>query len=125
MMENKLEVNWREVPRSEMFGRVISAVDASYGEAQENGDENWVRYCENVLFPFLEAEQEKAAASVCRYGSATDNPCTRPATERVDREPDEAPDLCLLHAMSIDVGEKLDDAVHTLECLRGRERKLR
>ncbi len=52
--------DWRELPRSEMFTHVISAVDASYGEAQENGDEQWARRCEEFLFPFLEEEQARA-----------------------------------------------------------------
>ncbi len=125
MTKINLEVNWREVPRSEMFDRVITAVDASYTEAQSIGDENWVRVCENVLFPFLENEQEKAAAPVCHFGSKTDKPCTRPATERVNREPDEAPDLCIVHTMAIEVGGIIDDAVHALECLRDRDRELR
>jgi hypothetical protein len=47
--------------RTEKFGRVITAVDTACGEAQVLGDESYVRYCEEVLFPFLEAEREKAA----------------------------------------------------------------
>jgi hypothetical protein len=47
--------------RTEKFGRVITAVNAACGEAQVLGDENYVRTCEEELFPFLDAEREKAA----------------------------------------------------------------
>jgi hypothetical protein len=52
--------DWREVPRSEMFSNVLAAVAAARGEAMEKGDEQFVRYVEEQLFPFLEAEQERA-----------------------------------------------------------------
>jgi hypothetical protein len=48
--------------RTQMFGHVISAVDAACGEAEAEGDPGYVRYCYEKLFPFLEAEKEKAAA---------------------------------------------------------------
>lgn len=62
-----MQQDWREVSRSEMFERVITAVDSSRGEAEALGDPEWMRYCEDVLFPFLEAEQEKARASESEY----------------------------------------------------------
>ena len=37
--------------------------DGASAEAMENGDEWYVRYCEDVLFPFLEAELEEARKS--------------------------------------------------------------
>ncbi len=52
--------DWRDVPRSEMFARVIVAVDGAKAEAEEAGDERYVRYVEGWLFPFLEAEKEEA-----------------------------------------------------------------
>ena len=55
-----VEQDWREVPRSEMFRRVIVAVDCSRGDAEAHDDPEWMRYCEDVLFPFLEAERERA-----------------------------------------------------------------
>ncbi len=61
--KSAMEENWREVPRSEMFGRVIAAVDCSRGDAEAHGDPAWMRYCEEQLFPFFEAEREKARAS--------------------------------------------------------------
>jgi hypothetical protein len=63
-----MQQDWREVPRSEMFERVITAVDSSRGEAEALDNPEWMRYCEHVLFPFLEAEQEKARASESDYG---------------------------------------------------------
>jgi hypothetical protein len=51
---------WEEIPASEMFTRVITAVDAARGDAEAHGDEEYVRYCNAVLFPFLEREREKA-----------------------------------------------------------------
>jgi hypothetical protein len=56
------EQNWREVPRTEMLERVIIAVDCARGDAEAHGDEGYVDYCEWVLFPFLEAEKERAEA---------------------------------------------------------------
>jgi hypothetical protein len=54
--ENMLEQNWEELPRSEMFRRVILAVDGTRVEAQVREDDGWVRYVEGQLFPFLERE---------------------------------------------------------------------
>ena len=61
--EEALAPDWRDVPRSEMFKRVIVAVDGARAEAQEVGDERYVRHVEAQLFPFLEAEKEKARAA--------------------------------------------------------------
>jgi hypothetical protein len=52
--------DWREQPRSEMFRRVIIAVDWSRGDAEAHDDPNWMRYCDESLFPFLEVEQERS-----------------------------------------------------------------
>lgn len=54
-----LEEDWRETPRPEMLGRLIVALDGAKSEAQEVGDENYVRYADAALLPFLEAELEK------------------------------------------------------------------
>jgi hypothetical protein len=48
---------WREVPRSEMFNRVIVAVDSVRGECLERGDDNYRLYIEESLFPFLEEQK--------------------------------------------------------------------
>lgn len=56
------EQDWRDVPRSELFDRVIVAVDCARGDAEEHGDRSWMRYCDESLFPFLEAEKERAEA---------------------------------------------------------------
>jgi hypothetical protein len=64
MVEKKREEqDWREVPRAEMFERVIIAVDCARGDAEAHGDIGWMRYCDDTLFPFLEAEQERARAA--------------------------------------------------------------
>jgi hypothetical protein len=60
--DEEAALDWRKVPRSEMFERVIVAVDSARSEAMELGDENFVRHCEDVLFPFLVQELEEAAA---------------------------------------------------------------
>jgi hypothetical protein len=62
--EQDAQKDWRERPRSEMLERVIVAVDGAKMEAEEVGDENYVRYIDAALFPFLEAELEKALADV-------------------------------------------------------------
>jgi hypothetical protein len=54
-----LEKDWREIPREEMFERLIVALDGAKAEAEEVGDENYVRHVDTVLFPFLRAELEK------------------------------------------------------------------
>ena len=51
--------DWRKLSRAEMFKRLIVTVDGSKAEAVEVGDENYVRYVDAVLFPFLEAELKK------------------------------------------------------------------
>jgi hypothetical protein len=58
--EQDAQKDWRELPRSEMLERVIVAVDGAKMEAEEVGDENYVRYVDAALFPFLEAELKKA-----------------------------------------------------------------
>jgi hypothetical protein len=58
--EQDAQKDWRELPRSEMLERVIVAVGGAKMEAEEVGDENYVRYIDAALFPFLEAELEKA-----------------------------------------------------------------
>jgi predicted Holliday junction resolvase-like endonuclease len=39
-----------------MFSRVIRAVDSARSEAVEKGEERFVRYVEEQLFPFLPGE---------------------------------------------------------------------
>ncbi len=58
--EQGAQKDWRKLPRSEMFERLIVAVDGAKMEAEEVGDENYVRYVDATLFPFLEAELDKA-----------------------------------------------------------------
>jgi hypothetical protein len=60
--EQDAQKDWRELTRSELLERVIVAVDGAKMEAEEVGDENYVRYVDAALFPFLEAELEKAKA---------------------------------------------------------------
>ncbi len=57
--EQGAQKDWRKLPRSEMFERLIVAVDGAKMEAEEVGDENYVRYVDATLFPFLEAELDK------------------------------------------------------------------
>ena len=51
------DADWREEPRSEMFNRVITAVDCARLEAEARGEEGFPRYVEEQLFPFLEEMQ--------------------------------------------------------------------
>jgi hypothetical protein len=60
-----VEEDWRNRPRSQMIERVILAVDCAKGEAEAGGepglrDEDFVRRCDEELFPFLNAEYERA-----------------------------------------------------------------
>ena len=43
--------------RSELFGGVITHLDAAAGEARETGPEGVAEYIEGVLIPFIEGEQ--------------------------------------------------------------------
>ena len=52
-----IERDWREVPRSEMFSRVIVATDCARIDAIAYGDEDYPRYVEDVLWPFLDNEK--------------------------------------------------------------------
>ncbi|CAA9525519.1 MAG: hypothetical protein AVDCRST_MAG05-3933 [uncultured Rubrobacteraceae bacterium] len=54
--------DWRELPRAEMFDRVIVAVDGAKAVAEQHGDPAFARHVDEALFPFLEAEQERAKA---------------------------------------------------------------
>jgi 5-methylcytosine-specific restriction endonuclease McrA len=54
------EQDRKEVPRSEMFSRVIRAVDGARSEAITNGDVRFARHVEEELFPFLEKEKFNA-----------------------------------------------------------------
>lgn len=56
----EIKEDWRKLPRSEMFERVIVAVEGAKDEAREAGAEHYVRYVDEVLLPFLEAELENA-----------------------------------------------------------------
>lgn len=67
-----LEGDWREIPRSEMLERVIVAVDGAKSEAEEVGDENYVQHVDKMLFPFLNAELEKARGSETENGERGD-----------------------------------------------------
>jgi hypothetical protein len=59
--EGHLDVeNWRAVPRSEMFGRVIGTLNATAAKAFIEGDDHFPPYWWRVLRPFLDAEQETA-----------------------------------------------------------------
>ena len=58
--EGHLDVeDWRAVPRSEMFGRVIGTVNAAAPKAFIEGD-HFPPYWWRVLRPFFDAEQETA-----------------------------------------------------------------
>jgi hypothetical protein len=52
--------DWREKPLSEMFEEVIRAVDCAKGECEEDGDKDFIRLCDEVIFPFLLEEFEMA-----------------------------------------------------------------
>ncbi len=54
-------------------------------------------------FPGFEAE--KSVAPLSMVGSATDNLCVRPATEYVNHNTDETPDMCIVHALLVRVDE--------------------
>ena len=51
--------NWRGVPRSEWFERLILTVDSCRGEGEALGDEATMRRCDEQL-EFLEAEIVRA-----------------------------------------------------------------
>lgn len=52
--------NWRTLGREELIRRAIISLDGAKMEAEEVGDEHYVRHIDMVLFPFLEAELKKA-----------------------------------------------------------------
>jgi hypothetical protein len=54
-----MEQDWREVPRSEWFERLILTVDSTRGEAESLGDEATMRRCDEQI-EFLEAEIVRA-----------------------------------------------------------------
>jgi hypothetical protein len=56
--EQTLE-HWKEVPRAEMFERLILTVDCCRGEGEALGDQATMRRCDEQI-EFLEAEIERA-----------------------------------------------------------------
>ena len=56
-----LERGWENVPRSKLFDLVIGCVDFARSESEQYGDDLYVELIEEVMFPFLEAEEERAA----------------------------------------------------------------
>lgn len=54
--------DWRDRPRAEMLERVIVTVDGAKATVEQQGDPVFARYVDEALFPFLEAEQERAKA---------------------------------------------------------------
>lgn len=62
--------DWRSVPRSELLEMAMVAVDCARGEALAEGDESFVRRCDEVLFPFLEAELAKEGDGPTPFGKA-------------------------------------------------------
>jgi hypothetical protein len=60
--------NWRDVPRSEMFERVILAVDSTRGEAESLGDEATMRRCDEQI-EFLEDEITRAKGAEAQLGN--------------------------------------------------------
>ncbi len=70
-------------------------------------------------------QARKITTRTCTVGSKTDDPCTRPATEHVFADADEAPDTCLVHAILAEMGEVQEMAEHVLIKYRQRERLLR
>lgn len=52
--------DWRTLGREELLKRAILALDGAKMEAEEAGDDHYVRHVDAVLFPFLEAELKKA-----------------------------------------------------------------
>lgn len=51
--------DWRALGREELIRRAIVALDGAKMEAEEAGDEHYVRHVDAVLFPFLGAELKK------------------------------------------------------------------
>lgn len=51
--------DWRTLGKEELLRRAIIALDGAKMEAEEGGDEHYVRHIEAVLFPFLKAELKK------------------------------------------------------------------
>jgi hypothetical protein len=51
---------WKERPRSELFVDTLFAVTYAQKRAGERGNEQYIRFCEEELLPFVEAELERA-----------------------------------------------------------------
>ena len=58
--EEDLARDWRDLPRSEMLGAAIVALDGAKAEAEEVGDGRYVRWVSGQIVPFLESELERA-----------------------------------------------------------------
>jgi hypothetical protein len=88
MMADKPAMNQdrEEVPRSEMFNRVIRAVDGARGEAIEKGDVRFARYVEERLFPFLQKEKFSAEVHEAAQEELADALGVRQIAELSDEE---------------------------------------
>ena len=56
MRERVTVEDWSTVPRKEMLGRVIVALDCARGEAEAAGDHHHARHLWDELVPFVESE---------------------------------------------------------------------
>jgi hypothetical protein len=54
------EQDWKEVPRSQMFSRIMVALDFARSVAVERGDARRAHIVEEQLFPFIEKEMFNA-----------------------------------------------------------------
>ena len=67
----------------------------------------------------------RQATEACIMGSATEQPCTYPATEPMQRSGDDAPKLCAIHASTEALYIESDALALALELLGGWETQAR
>lgn len=90
-----------ERSRKELLELVLVAVDCAKGEAVADGHETYPKLCDEVMFPFLEAEIERESRTeLCHVGRKTTKPCKNPAVFSVNHD---TPDFCLEHGLGIQV----------------------
>jgi hypothetical protein len=76
--------HWKEVPRAEIFERIILSVDCCRGEGEALGDQATVRRCDQQI-EFLEAEIQRARKAERAAESAGDEVIIAHHKERGER----------------------------------------
>jgi hypothetical protein len=78
--------DWRAIGREELLKQAIVALDGAKMEAEEAGDESYVRHVDAVLFPFLKTELKKATGEADSWMTPKERALAMGVLERLQGE---------------------------------------